>query len=261
MARIGCIVSLLLCASTAYAQSPEEKAAEEKAKARIAEFKKSLGKCRAAEDYVAALDGLGSEPHPLILKELLIWLAKPAYEVRIKAAEEIGRFKDDGKAALALINATIVEKEAAVATACLAQVQAIGSRKSAKAIPPLFNHKDKTVAIKALEVIATIKTKDTIEILINQLFKGEGDKKKHSTQDGTGIQNGPSQGSSQYGQQAGAAEEAAKRIEEMLTATRQALINVTKQTYMSSMQYKEWWAKSKATWKEPEPKPEEEENE
>ncbi len=261
MVRIGLAVFFILHASAAWTQSAEEKAAEEKAKARIAEFKKSLGKCRAAEDYVAALDGLGSEQHVLILKELQIWLAKPAYEVRIKAAEEIGRFKNDDKAALALINAAIAEKEASVATACLAQVQAIGSRKSAKAIPPLFSHKEKTVAIKAVEVIATIKTKDTVEILINLLFKGEGDKKKHSTQDGTGIQNGPAQGSSQYGQQAGAAEDAAKRIEEMLTATRQALLNVTQQKYTTSMQFKEWWAKSKATWKEPEAKPEEEENE
>ncbi len=259
MRRVWIVVATVCVASSAWAQQDakaEEKAAEERAKARLVEFRKSLRKCQETDHFVDALAGLANEPHALILAELKLWLAKPQYEIRLKAAEEISKFTGDGKASATLIAAAVTEKETGVATAYLDRLLEIRHRASVRNLAPLFNHREKIVAQKATEIAGAFRTKDAVELLIGQLFKLEGDRKKHTTQDSSGINNGPDFGTSAYGQQAGAMESAAKRIEDMITCTRQALLTLTKQPYMSSMQYKEWWAKAKTTWKEPDPEDE-----
>ncbi len=234
------------------AEKAIEKAAEDKAKARIAEFRKGLKPCRTPEEFATALDGLGDEPHTLILNELKMWLARPDVTLRTAAAKEIGKFKKDAKAAGVLLATAQTEKDGDVAFACLSGIEDINCRASVKNIPTLYKHGDIDVAKKAVEVTGDFGTKEAIEILINHLFKLEGEKRSHSTNDASGIQNGPALGSSEYGKQAGQAMSASERIEAMLVTTRKALMVVTKQPLTGSMQYKEWWAKAKANWQDPE---------
>src|SRR4051812_48169456 len=100
----------LLLAAAAAAQDDDAKKKEEEAKAKIAEFKKSLKGVKSEKDIVRALEDLGSLQHPKVLAELKNYLGRSADEVAA-AAEQIAKYKKDKDAAETLMNAAGARKD------------------------------------------------------------------------------------------------------------------------------------------------------
>src|SRR5215204_2225980 len=94
----------LLLAATALAQDDDAKKKDEEAKAKVADFKKSLKGVKTEKDIVRALEDLGSLQHPRVLAELRGYLGRGAEEVAT-AAEQISKYKKDKEAAETLMNA------------------------------------------------------------------------------------------------------------------------------------------------------------
>lgn len=259
---VAIATALVLAAGMGWAQDDPkkeeakkaEKEAEEKAKQKVKAFQAELKKCREMADYVSALDGLGDEPHPLILTELKKWLGNPSPDIRKAAAAEIAKFKKDKAAASSLIAVARGDKTVDVVVECLKDVGDIGCRAVAKDLIGFFVHKEVDIAKEAVDSCGKIKSKDTIEPLIDLITTCEVDKEKatQSQSGGGGNVPGGMGGNVPGGSYSNNQEdEKKKRAEALLPRAIQAMKDITGEKCNTSKEWKKWWAKSKPFFKEP----------
>lgn len=251
-------LALLVAAPVGAQDAKDEDAAEERAKERLKVFKEGLRKCREASDFVNALSGLGSEPHPLILAELKLWLAKPAPEVRMAASEEIAKFKKDEKAARTLVSAARAERALEVIVRHLRSIGRLGSKKVAKDLVPIFDHKETAVAKEAIDSSGILKSRDSIEPLISLIAELELQKDK--TPKGGYVPDGPLNDNDPSRRVGGTGtlnrdEEKRQRIDTLLPAAVAAMKHITgERSLNTAKEWKTWWAKNKPFFKDEEEK-------
>jgi hypothetical protein len=236
-----------------------EKEAEEKAKKKLDEFRAAVKKCKSSDDYISALNGIADEPHPLILSELKIWLTNRAPELRQEAADEIGKFKGDEKAAQALLAAAKNDKMVDCQVKFLLEVGKIASRKIVKDLHGFWNHKETDVAKEALDSTGSCKAKDSIEPLIRFLDEKQAEKQQlqqqQQNQQSGGTQGG-SYGPSTPGPVTGGSSnnndvaEKLKRVDELIPAANAALQEITGEKFKMAIEWQKWWKKSKQFFKE-----------
>ncbi|MBI2930438.1 MAG: HEAT repeat domain-containing protein [Planctomycetes bacterium] len=250
------IVGLALAGAASAQDDPKkaEKEAEASAKKRIEEFRTAVRKCRSNEDFVSALDGLGDQPHPLILAELKSWLAKPAPEVRQEAADEIGKFKNDEKAASALLSLARSDRLPDVAVKALKEVGDIGCKKVARNLTGFFSHREVDIAKEAIDTAGTLGSKDSIDPLITLVDQLELDKERgqNSSYSGGGPGASPPDGRTFPGQSnQNQQDERKKRAEDLLPRAIQALKDITGEKACNTAgEWKRWWAKNRAFFKD-----------
>jgi HEAT repeat protein len=279
MRTLAAILALTFAGAALAQDKPEdakkqaEKDAETKAKTTLDNFRNAIKKAKVSDDFIAALNGLGDEPHALILAELKIWLGKPAPEVRQEAADEIGKFKGDEKAAQVLLSMAKQDKSIDVQVKCLLEIGKIGCRKIAKDVHALWNHKELDVAREALDTTGACKSKDSIEPLIRFLEEKEAEKvqlaqQQQQQQSGSSGGSGGSSGGGYGGpstpgpvttNQNNDLADKIKRVDELIPRAVQALQDITGEKFKMAKEWKKWWGKSKQFFKEEGEEPKKEE--
>lgn len=256
--RLAFVIPLCLMAAAAWGQEPTDKEKKEKkeqeteaAKQKLSAFKDSLKTCKVPGDYVNALDGLGDLHHPLILAELKLWLGKPAPEIRIEAVDEISKFKRDGPAARILLAHAMAERIIDVSRRCLAGMGRIGDKKSAKDVHRFFNHQEADLAGQAVDAAGEIRSKDSVDPLIDLLAQMEVDKERSRAGSTPGAPNSPDPKNPIPGSANNSGdEEKRQRAENLIPRLISALQSITGEKKVSAKEWRMWWAKNKAAFKD-----------
>ncbi len=263
------LVALLLLSGLTYAQDDPkkqaEKEAEAKAKEKIDAFKATVKKAKTNDDFIGAIDGLGDMQHPLILAELKAWLGKPTPEIRQAAAEEIGKFKGDEKAASALCMMAKNDKIPDVAIKCLLEMGKIACKKTARELVGFFARKEWEVAREAVDSCAAIKSKTVISPLITFLEDLETEKervKQAQNSQQAGGQGGqlPGGGGQLPGGQAGGTnsqtdlQDRQKRVDELIPRVVQALKDITDEKLNTAKEWRKYEMKNRGFFKDDEEK-------
>jgi len=244
------------------AKKQAEKEAEAKAKEKIDAFKSTLKKAKTNDDYIGALQGLGDTQHILILNELKIWLGKPQPEIRQAAAEEIGKFKGDEKAAAALMAMAKNDKSLDVSVKCLLEIGKIGCKKTAKELTGFFGRKEWEIAREAVDSCATIKSKTAIPALINFLEDLETEKEriKQAQQSqqagggggGGGLPGGGLPGGAASGSGNSDLPDRQKRVDELIPRVVQALKDITDEKLNTAKEWRKYEQKNRSFFKDDE---------
>ncbi len=240
-------------------KNPADEITDAEAKLHIADFQKEWKKCKGVDDQIRAVETLGSKKHSKILDELKKYLMSGAIEVRITAGDMIGKYKNVDKAAdvlLQVAKGSMGRKETIeLAVKCLRYLGNTGVRAKAKDLIPLFGSRDTDIAKEAIDTSGLLKSKDTIDPLINLVLELEA--VKEDTQQNTG-----GQGSIPGGQYPGANQPGGqqqedinvKRKKELLQPAIQALKDTTAEKLNTGKEWKTWWGKNKTLFKELEEK-------
>ena len=267
MKGLTTVVAILFAGGALWAQDDPAKAAEKeaeaKAKKKIADLNAALKKCKTEDDFVSALDGFAEEQqHPLIMAELKKYLGHGLPGVRMEAADELGKFKKDEKAAKALLDSAKRDRVVDCARQCLKEVGDIGFRGVARDLVGFFAHKELDLCKEAVESSGALKSKDSIDPLIALVTELEVEKEK---QNNSGGQQNPGGGGNPGGVGGGlpggggggqqsADDEKKKRADELLPKAIQALKDITGEKFNTSKEWKKWWQKNKQFFKELEDK-------
>jgi hypothetical protein len=250
--------AILALALPALAQDDKDKkqCTDEEAKTHIADCKKEFAKCKTADDFIRAIESLGSKKHPKILDELKTWLGKGSIDVRIAAAEQISKYSKEEKASDALIGiakATNARKDTMdLAIKCIRYAGDVGVRSATKSLLVYFDHRECDVAREAIDSCAKLKSKEAIDPLLNMIRVLEAVKEDQGQQNngGQNIPGGNFPGANQPNQE----DEKVKRKKELLQPAIQAMKDITGERYNTGTEWTKWWSKNKNTWKEPEDK-------
>ncbi len=261
------VLAVLFVAGFAWSQDEKadkqaEKEAEAKAKERVKAVQEKMRKARTLEDRINAIDGLGDEPHAVVLTELRKYLGSPEPDLRKEAAGEIGKFKKDEKASQTLLGAAKGDRVVDVQVVCLKEIGDVGCKKTAKDLVWFFGHKELDIAKEAVDSSGSIKAKDSIDPLITLAEQLELDKERSQQNQQGGTQSGGQMPGPQVpggsGTQQNQDEEKKKRAEELLPRAIQALKDITGEKLNTTKEWKKWWAKNRSFFKDEEdPKKEE----
>ena len=254
-----------------------QEATKEEATEALKAFKTSLKTIQAESDIIDALNTLGEVQHVKVLGELKKWLLgngstvkKVAMKeirsggmattreevqaalnasirnVRFTAAENVAKYKEDKKAADALIGAVRAAKndpetqEKFIECATLTEYNKID-----KKVCALFNDRNVGVARAAVYGTTNLKTKICISELI-KLVKGlEG-----ISEDSTGAGAPPMPGPGGVG--GGQENEQLKRKRALLPTANQALKDITGERFNTGRDWSLWWRKNASKYAEPE---------
>ena len=250
-------------------QKEAEKKAADQAKADIKKF--SDAKKAMAADVVAALEDLGkAEPHPLILDEIIKFLAPkgPTWiDVPLAAGKIIGaKYHRSEKAADALFGtfgAFVRGKDLDSAEKFLGWFGDVRCRSKVSRLFNLFTDKELQIAAAAVDAAGTIKSKDAIQPLIDLATQIESQteddgKKKGGSNSGSapggGKMPGAGAGSAPAGGAPDPAEERKKRKDKLVPACLSALKSITNEKFNTTKEWRTWWSKYKASFKEVEDK-------
>jgi hypothetical protein len=228
---------------------------DDEAKAQIAEFQKEWKKAKGVDDQISAVATLAKKKHSKILEELKKYLATGQLDVRITAAEEIGKYKKEPKAAdvlLATSKAAVGRKETLeFAVKCMRYLGNTAVRAKGKELPPLFGQRETDFVKEVLDTCGMLKSKDTIDPIINLVLELESVKEETSKDTGgTGtIPGGTLPGGNNPGGQKDE-DINVKRKKELTNPGIQALKDITGEKYNTGKEWKAWWGKNRTTFKE-----------
>ncbi len=279
---------MLLLAAGAWAQDEkdEDKKKEQEAKAKLAEFNKNLKGCKRDSEYEVALQKLGEVQHAKILTELKKWLGKPSVNLVNAACDQIAKYSKNKEAAEALFKAALSRTDEISAVLCIRAIGDVGYKPIVPKLTSFFQHKQVPVAREAVAVMGKLKSKISIEPLINLLGDMEAireDNKKKGGGGGgdtTGLvgdmagvggtsvggvdiggMGGVSVGGMDFGGGVGGGSgggtSAAKEMQllrkrELVTATLTALHGITGESHTDCRGWTDWWRKNKSKFKESE---------
>jgi len=256
---------VLAVASPAFAQEKKEAKDEGKdylsdadAKKHIEEWQKAWKKCKGLDDQIRSIEDLGAKKHPKILDELKKHLGSGSLEVRITAADMIGKYKKEDKAADALFASAkgcCNRKETMeLAVKSIRYLGNTGVRTKVKEMLPFFDHKETDFAKEAIDTAGALKSKDAIDPLVNMVLFLEAVKEdtNNGNTGGQQLPGGQYPGANQPGGQQ--EDEKVKRKKELLNPAIQALKDITGEKLNTGTEWKRWWGKNKATFKELEDK-------
>lgn len=242
------------------AKPATEQCTDDEAKTQIADYQKELKKAKGADDQIRAVENLATKKHAKIFDELKkVLLGGSPIEVRITAAEQISKYKKDEKAADTLIStakAACVKKETLeLAIKCVRYLTAVGLRAKAKELMPLLSHRETDFVREILDTCGLLKSKDTIDPIINLVLELEAVKEESSTNTGGAGGNMPGSQFPGANQPGGNKEDdKVKRKKDLLSPAKQTLKDETGEKFNDGTKWKEWWGKNKQSWKEPEEK-------
>lgn len=252
MTLSSAVLGMILAAVVQDAAADEKKQKEEEAKAKIAEFRKELKKCKTAGDICLAIQTLGSVQHPKILAELQTWLSRPESEICSAAAEQIGKYAKDRVAAEILLATAKSRKDADGIISCLRFIGDIGYRPIAPQLVPFFRNKSVNVAKEAVDSLGKLGSAASIDPLIKLARELE---EVPEGQWGGGV-NLPMPGGIGGNLPGGPAGEGSPQ-NDMLSRKRvlldpvfRALQQITGERWRSHKEWTEWWRKNRATFKE-----------
>jgi hypothetical protein len=232
------------------AQDPavdEKKKKEEEAKAKIAEFKAEIKKCKQAGDFCLAIQGLGAMQHPKIMDELRVWLFNPVPEICAAAGEQISKYSKDPKAADLLLTAAKGRRDKDPE----AQVK-WDSSPSPPVFHTYFKNKSTDVAKEAVDSVAKLGCAVSIEPLIKLLRELEGSLDNTGLGGVGGLPGGNLPGANlPGGVDTGRPEdELRKRQNELKPAVEKALKEITGERWPTAKEWDKWWKANRATFKE-----------
>ena len=169
-------------------KNPSDEISDDEAKTRIADFQKDLKKAKGLDDQVQAVEKLGEKKHSKILDELKKCLGGGLPDVRSAAALAISKYKKDERAADALVN-TAKGSQAAkplqeVAIKCIRYLADVGIRSKSKEMHFYFDHPVVDISHEAIDTCKALKSKDSIDPLINLLLQLEAIKEESSSSTG-----------------------------------------------------------------------------
>lgn len=247
------LFGLALAAAVQDPAADEKKKKEEEAKAKIAEFKAELKKCKEVGDFCLAIQGLGSMQHPKILEELRVWLFNPAPEICAAAGEQISKYSKDPKAADMLLTAAKNrrDKNPEAQVKCLRYAGDVGYKPVAPVFHTYFKNKSTDVAKEAVDSVAKLGCAVSVEPLIKLLRELEGSL-DNTGLGGAGLPGGNLPGANlPGGVDAGRPEdELRKRQNELKPAVEKALREITGERWPSAKEWDKWWKANRATFKE-----------
>jgi len=244
------VLGVVLAAAVQDPAVDEKKQKEEEAKAKIAEFRKELKKCKTAGDICLAIQTLGSVQHLKILDELRIWLFRPEPEICAAAAEQIGKYTKDRVAAELLMAAAKSRKDPDGIISCLRFAGDIGYRPIAPQFVPYFRHKNLGVAKEAVDSLGKLGSASSIEPLIKLARELEG---VPEGQWGGGVNlplAGPAGNLPGGGWEGSPQNDMLTRKRELLEPVHRALSNITGERWKTHNEWLAWWQKNRATFKE-----------
>jgi hypothetical protein len=242
----------LLLAACALAQDDDAKKKDEEAKAKIAEFKKSLKGVKTEKDIVRSLEDLGSLQHPRVLSELKNYLGRSADEVAA-AAEQISKYKKDKDAAETLMTAAGARRDKDSIVKCLRYAGDVEFKGIVPKLTGYFRSKEVDVARESVDSCAKLKTKDAIDPLLNLWRELDGIKEEKAGKDGGlggGLGGGGITGTGGVG--ASMQEEQTKRKRDLTPAVESALNKISGEDFKDLRAANDWWRKARATFKDPE---------
>jgi len=242
----------LLLAASALAQDDDAKKKDEEAKAKIADFKKSLKGLKTEKDIVRALEDLGSLQHPRVLAELKNYLGRSADEAAA-AAEQIAKYKKDKEAAETLMTAAGARRDKDSIVKCLRYAGDVEFKGIVAKLTGYFRSKEVDVARESVDSCAKLKSKEAIEPLLNLWKELDGIKEEKAGKDGGlggGLGGGGLTGTGGVG--ASMQEEQVKRKRDLTPAVESALNKISGEDFKDLRAANDWWRKAKSTFKDPE---------
>ena len=245
-------IALILAASV-LAQDDDAKKKDEEAKAKVAEFKKSLKTAKTDDDVTGMLEKLGALQHPRVLTELKTYLSKGG-KIGTAAAEQIGKFKKDKDAAEALFAASGARDKDFVVK-CIRYVGDVEYKPIVAKLSNLFRHKEVDAAKEAVDSCAKIRSKDAMDPLLNLWRELDGIKEEKDNSGGGGLGGGGLGGGGITG--AGGVgqsyqDEQIKRKRDLTPAVENAIRKITGEDFKDLRAANDWWRKNKGTFKDPE---------
>jgi hypothetical protein len=242
----------LLLAASALAQDDEAKKKDEEAKAKVADFKKSLKGVKTEKDIARALEDLGSLQHPRVLAELKNYLGRSADEVAA-AAEQIAKYKKDKEAAETLMTAAGARRDKDSIVKCIRYAGDVEFKGIVAKLTGYFRSKEVDVARESVDSCGKLKSKDAIEPLLNLWKELDGIKEEKAGKDGGlggGIGGGGLTGTGGVG--ASMQEEQAKRKRDLTPAVESAINKISGEDFKDLRAANDWWRKARSTFKDPE---------
>lgn len=268
MWRTVLVIGLVMVVGGAVAAQDDEKARDEEAKKKIEEFKAQLKKAKSDDEIEAALKFLGELQHPRCLKELIPYLKNPKDPIKVAAAKEVAKYKDNKEAAGALADALAPlvsnpKVEKAVVEALFGAFGDVGHKGSVEKIHAYIQHKVNEIAKAAIQACAKVKSVKSVQPLIDMLKQLEAiqDPNKAAGGQGTppgglpGMPNLPAGGQAQQQQ---LQQDMWNRKQELTPEVLQALKIITGEAKALAKEWQEWWNKNGASLKQKEAQEEKE---
>lgn len=210
----------------------------------LAQFKKAYASPKA-EDRAAAVKTLGATKGEKTLKTLSDLLVRDESLVRIEAAKALGGFADlAAKAVPPLANALGANKDELVLVAIFDALGALAHESGAAAANKGMTVKDVPVAKAAVESAGKIRSKTSVDPLIELLIKL--DKESNLSRSASNAAPGPGMPGSARTE---SNKEAQQRVKSLRPAVLKALQSITKEKWTKGEEWEDWWKKTKATFK------------
>lgn len=249
------MLGLILSVAAQDPAADEKKKKEEEAKAKIAEFKAELKKCKETGDFCLAIQGLGSLQHPKVMDELRVWLFNPVPEICAAAGEQVSKYSKDPKAADLLLTAAKnrKDKNPEALVKCLRYAGDVGYKPVAPMFHTYFKNKSTDVAKEAVDSVAKLGSAQSIDPLIKLMREIEGTLDQTGVGGVGGVPGVNLPGANLPGGAGGVGspeEEMRKRQQDLLPAVKSALKSITGESYANSKDWSKWWAANRATFKE-----------
>ncbi len=253
MSRANGWLLALVLAVPAWAQDAkkdEEKKKDNEAKAKIAEFNKEVKGKQGKDiaDRIASI--LGSLQHPKILAELKNYLKHPTPDVAIEAASQISKYEKEKLAAEALVNGVNLRRDKDSMIKFVRYAGDVGYRGITKQLVGLTRHKDTDVAREAVDSMAKLKAKDSIDPLI-LLWKDLDQIRDDKDTGGAGGLGGLGGGVGGVNPTNTLQDEQKKRKNDLTPAVESALEKISGEDFKTQKEAADWWRRAKSTFKEP----------
>ncbi len=228
----------------------DDKAADEALDKFKAEYK------GVASDRASAVNNLGQVQHKKTLSKLLnVLMGDPEAPVRIAAAQAIGGWKEDKTRAAAMLQAAL-QANARVPEVAAEIYKAMGALEDPVVLPGVhraFKEKDTKIAKAAIECTGEIRSRDSIDPIID--YMKDMERRKGGGGLNTGVPGGGGMGGFNLpGGGGGGSDPQAQRAKELHEALVAAIQAITLERYAAVNEWEIWWDRNKATFKVP-PKP------
>lgn len=210
----------------------------------LARFKRDYASPNPAE-RAAAVKSLGETKGEKILKTLADFLVRDESPVRVEAAKSLGGFADwAAKATHALVAGLNSNKDEQVQIAVLGSLGTLAQESAAATVNKWMEVKGRFVAKAAVEAAATIRSRTSIEPLIDLLLELE--KQGRLSRSTGGQAGGPAlPGSARNDSN----REAQERVKTVQPAVRKALPSITGEKWTTGKEWDTWWKRNRGTFK------------
>lgn len=231
----------------------DAKARDEEAKKKVEEFKARLKKAKSDDEIEAALKFLGELQHPRCLKELTAHLKNPKNTLKVAAAKEVAKYKENKEAASALADALapLVSNPKAdkdVIETLFNAFGEVGHKGTVEKIHPYIQHKITAIAKAAIQTCAKVKSVKSVQPLIDMLKQLEAIQDPNKGAGGQGQPPGgvpgmPNLPGGQVQQQQ-LQQDMWQRRQELQPEVLSALRGITGEAKALAKEWQDWWNKN-----------------